>query len=305
MPWGYLGAKEWGEPGGIPILGCHGLLDNAGTFDRLAPLLPSKYHFVCYELPGYGLSSPLPGGFYPSISSFAADAWRVMKYLGWSKCSFIGHSLGGAVGLYLGAVYPERIDHLIGIDPAKPISGMSSDAPELYHGRVELMMAIENSKKEPRLYTIEEAIQKTIEGSRNSLTEETARIMLRRSVKVVDDNKKLVTFHQDKKNGILPMPELCGEQTEAFARSVGANTDMLIMSVNNGNIPDWAIDLDYYSLGKFLDVCDEYKRLTRIQLEGTHHVHLNSPEKVLPYIVEFLETSKIEQALQASKSTSK
>ena len=36
-----LHAKQWGDPEGIPTIGLHGWLDNANTFDRLAPFYPN------------------------------------------------------------------------------------------------------------------------------------------------------------------------------------------------------------------------------------------------------------------------
>ena len=35
-----LTGLRWGSEGGIPTFGLHGWLDNANTFNRLAPLLP-------------------------------------------------------------------------------------------------------------------------------------------------------------------------------------------------------------------------------------------------------------------------
>ena len=47
MAYGHIAGKAWGDPGGKPILGLHGWLDNAGTFDHLAPLI-NEVSFIVY-----------------------------------------------------------------------------------------------------------------------------------------------------------------------------------------------------------------------------------------------------------------
>ena len=54
--------KAWGDPSGFPVLGLHGWMDNAGTFDKLAPLLLKSLFFVAVEMPGHGFSSHYPSG---------------------------------------------------------------------------------------------------------------------------------------------------------------------------------------------------------------------------------------------------
>ena len=51
-----IAAREWGAADGIPVLAVHGWLDNASSFQFLAPLLPQA-HIVAVDLPGCGLSS--------------------------------------------------------------------------------------------------------------------------------------------------------------------------------------------------------------------------------------------------------
>ena len=50
-----LAAKAWGNPEGVLFLGLHGWLDNANTFNRLAPLLP-ELNFIALDFAGHGLS---------------------------------------------------------------------------------------------------------------------------------------------------------------------------------------------------------------------------------------------------------
>ncbi|CAG7817538.1 unnamed protein product [Allacma fusca] len=67
VPWGHVSGKTWGDVNGIPVLGLHGWTDNAGTFDRLAPLLPKSLYFVAIDLPGHGRSSHHPEGLLPNL----------------------------------------------------------------------------------------------------------------------------------------------------------------------------------------------------------------------------------------------
>ena len=50
-----IAAKVWGNEAGIPTLALHGWLDNAASFEPIAPLL-EQCHLVAVDLPGHGLS---------------------------------------------------------------------------------------------------------------------------------------------------------------------------------------------------------------------------------------------------------
>ena len=56
-----LVAKCWGNPDGQPVLAFHGWLDNAATFDNLAPHL-SEFRILSLDLPGHGHSDHRPSG---------------------------------------------------------------------------------------------------------------------------------------------------------------------------------------------------------------------------------------------------
>ncbi|MFM8353785.1 MAG: alpha/beta fold hydrolase, partial [Gammaproteobacteria bacterium] len=50
-----LTGLRWGTRGGLPTLALHGWLDNANTFNRLAPLLP-ELDLVALDFAGHGAS---------------------------------------------------------------------------------------------------------------------------------------------------------------------------------------------------------------------------------------------------------
>lgn len=82
VPWGHISGmlltflkcvsnfdcagKWWGSRLKQPIIAIHGWQDNAGTFDKLAPVLrDSGFAVFAIDLPGHGLSSHMPlGQFY-------------------------------------------------------------------------------------------------------------------------------------------------------------------------------------------------------------------------------------------------
>ena len=82
-PWGTISAKTFGSPFGKPVLAVHGWMDNAGTFDRLVPLLPKSIYFVAVDLPGHGRSSHLPAGvpYHYTVSFCILHRIRILEIL--------------------------------------------------------------------------------------------------------------------------------------------------------------------------------------------------------------------------------
>jgi len=62
VPWGEIAGREWGQEDGVPWIALHGWLDNAGSFEPLVSHFPSGHRILCLDLPGHGLSSPIPKG---------------------------------------------------------------------------------------------------------------------------------------------------------------------------------------------------------------------------------------------------
>ncbi|WEK41987.1 MAG: 3-oxoadipate enol-lactonase [Candidatus Sphingomonas colombiensis] len=72
----------------------------------------SKHRFVIrYDMRGHGRSDVTPIGF--GIERLGADALAVLDHLGIQQCDFVGLSLGGMVGQWLGLSAPARVRHLV------------------------------------------------------------------------------------------------------------------------------------------------------------------------------------------------
>jgi aminoacrylate hydrolase len=77
-------------------------------YDRLA----ADYRVIAYDHRGTGANrEPLPDAY--AIAHMSDDVVSILDQAGRDKCHFIGHALGGLVGLDLALRYPGRIDSLV------------------------------------------------------------------------------------------------------------------------------------------------------------------------------------------------
>jgi 3-oxoadipate enol-lactonase len=79
-------------------------------WDRQGPLA-ERLRLVLFDHRGHG-SSPAPPGPY-EIADLGRDVLQLMDVLGLERASFGGLSLGGMVGMWLGANAPERLERLV------------------------------------------------------------------------------------------------------------------------------------------------------------------------------------------------
>jgi pimeloyl-ACP methyl ester carboxylesterase len=126
----HFAAKHWGNPAGKKILALHGWLDNAASFDFLAPLLPD-YHWVCLDLAGQGKSDHrVHFGAY-NIWQDVTEVFAIADALQWDSFSLVGHSRGAVIAALACGTFPERIEHLALIEGIATYVSRDSAAPEL------------------------------------------------------------------------------------------------------------------------------------------------------------------------------
>jgi 3-oxoadipate enol-lactonase len=91
-----------------------------------------SFRVLRYEHRGHG-DSPVPPGPY-SMEDLARDALDLLDALGIERASWCGLSLGGMVGMWLGANAPDRLDALVLACTAARVG-----APAAYAGRAALV----------------------------------------------------------------------------------------------------------------------------------------------------------------------
>lgn len=102
----------WSRPRGT-ILMHHGVaLTGEAWSDWLPPLLTAGFCVVRIDMRGFGRSDPIGPGYAWSMDDFFADIDAVRADLDISDYHFVGESIGGLIGLALGAARPKQIKSL-------------------------------------------------------------------------------------------------------------------------------------------------------------------------------------------------
>lgn len=105
---------------GPPLVLVHGLGGTIENWRALAPALAERHRVVVPDLPGHGRSEPLAGS--PDLDAFAEAALAAVAEEGGGSAVWIGHSLGGLLGLRAAALHPEAVRGLVLAAAAGPSS---------------------------------------------------------------------------------------------------------------------------------------------------------------------------------------
>uniref|UniRef100_A0A8C4Z4V6 Serine hydrolase like n=1 Tax=Gadus morhua TaxID=8049 RepID=A0A8C4Z4V6_GADMO len=275
VPWGQIRGKVWGPDHGRRVVCLHGWADNCGTFDTLLPLLPQDYKYVAFDLPGHGQSSHRPPGVPYYFQSYVADLYRLVKALQWEKFSIIGHSMGDAL-------YPEMVDALVLLDSYGFLPTDVKEMPEVMRQGMEELLKYEN--REERVYTKDQAFQR-LQAGNPTLSEQSARILLERGTRQVEGG---LVFSRDFRINLKNIMRFSTEQCLELQSRI--TTRVLVLLAEEGFEKRFA---ESYQAKLISNILQGYREPNGVvvTLPGDHHVHLNHPESVAPFITDFLQSN--------------
>lgn len=259
--------------------------DNAGTFDRLIPLLPRDQSFLAIDLPGHGLSSRVPDGFaYHSVDNLYLLNFLCKEY-NWDKISLMGHSMGSVLSFMFATVFPEKVDMMIQIDALKPHIYDPKKVAQSFKDRIENFMRADQrnqDKSEPPCYTYEDMIDRLSTGTFGSVTPETAQYLLKRNIRKSEKFPGKFYFTRDSR--------LKYTYSHNFPQPVSIE---LAKKLNMPQMFIKALHSPYYEKKEYydeiIDILKENKNFEHHVVDSTHHLHLTQPELVAPIISTFIE----------------
>jgi pimeloyl-ACP methyl ester carboxylesterase len=110
------------EGRGPAILMVHGSQSTLKTWDRVAPVLTSRYRVIRYDIPPQGLSGTVTDE--QAAKLVPVDiAEGLLAKLGVTRVTVVGVSSGGTLGVFLAAKRPDMVERLIVSNmPSDPVS---------------------------------------------------------------------------------------------------------------------------------------------------------------------------------------
>lgn len=273
VPWGTAAARAWGPADGKRVLAVHGWLDNAASFDHLAPRLPGL-RLVALDLPGHGHSSHAPPGVLYPFVDYVAAVHQVVAALGWDRLSLIGHSLGAGVTSIFAGTFPTLVERLVLIEGLGPLSEDPKHAPERLAKSV-----LEQADKHARdraVYASREIVERRLLATASKMKPASVATLLDRGLVEVDGG---VSWRSDAVLRMASRLRLSEAQVLAFLQAIACPTLLLRGESGYSFVPD-------VTSTRVAAVSD-----VEVQtLPGGHHLHLDAPEPAAAAIAAFLDT---------------
>ncbi len=270
-----LAARIHGPEDGAPLLAMHGWLDNAATFDLLAPLLPGR-RIVALDFAGHGLSGRRSGAPYHFID-YVADAAGVIDLLGWSTFDLMGHSLGAGVSALLAGAMQERVRRLVLLEGLGPMTDDEARAPERMRQAIEAEAESRRKGAGSRTgYADAEQVAQRL-ASAVAMKVSSASTLLQRGLVAIEGGRW--DWRADGSSLRLPSRlRMTESQVSAYLRAITART--LLVRAEPGMPAD-----ESYFAGRAAQIAG----LTWARLPGGHHVHLDEPAAVAAVVAPFLQ----------------
>jgi pimeloyl-ACP methyl ester carboxylesterase len=276
LPGFTLAARVWGGPDGRPVIALHGWLDNAGSFDLLAPLLPDC-EIVALDLAGHGKSGQRSVDASYNLWQDVGDLLEVMDDLDWRRCTLLGHSRGAAISMLFAATFPERVDRLVLIEGGLPLTGEADDAPENL-ARALLDQRTLRARSGRVFAERRQAIAERVQGF-TRVTESAAEVLARRSLREVPGGFQ---WHADQRLKGASELKFTAEHVRAFVRRVSAPVLLV-----------FAADSPFSGRPLYRETVKLFPRAELVELPGGHHFHLEGAEReVADRVGEFLRIAQ-------------
>ncbi len=262
---------EWGPEEGVPILALHGWLDNAATFENLAPRL-NGYRIIAPDLPGHGRSAHLSVDAEYHFLDTLLVIHELLGRMSSEQVILLGHSMGAALGALYCACFPGAISHFVSIEALGPLT----TPPEQTVARLSraIKSRFEKSGHKRAYGKVDDALK--VRAQVNDLEPELLRPIVERSLEKQPDGYHWSSDSRLRRGSLSRMTR---PQLDNVLAAIKA--PMLLITGEQGMLSD------SNEIARRLALVGRHQHS---QLRGGHHVHLEQPARVAALIKEFCGT---------------
>ena len=254
-----LAAKLWGNPDGYPTLALHGWLDNANTFERLAPRL-TELNIIALDLAGHGKSDHRAPGVQYHHSDYMLDIMSVVERLNLEKFNLIGHSMGGQISSVIAATFPERVNRAFMID-GFAAEGTYSDEDRVAGNRQAMEKMLTGHTRPAKVFENTEAMALRVTEATDQ-TLDAAKILIARGHQVVDGG---VSWRTD--------PRIRYPSSNRYTRN---QLNIMLKQCTSPAFLVVAEQGDSWYQGEINVSEQHHPDLRVVRIPGPHHIHLEA-----------------------------
>ncbi len=239
------------------VLGLHGWLDNAATYNRILPLLKGV-RFIALDLMGHGYSDHRPESMPYYIWDNVSDVVGIADELGLDKLHIVGHSMGASIASLLAGTFPERVERLCLIEGVAPLVYPPEELPKLMAEALNKRAKMRGRRLKPYA-RMSDAVDARQNGRFPVSAEGAGWLVSRGAVHGADG----VYWRNDPSLVLPSILRMSEDQVLAFLRNIKAEVELVLGED-----------------GLELDQLDErtavIERLTTYHFPGNHHLHMES-----------------------------
>ncbi len=263
--------KTWGKSNLPPLIALHGWLDNANSFELLAPYLAKQFYVIAIDLPGHGHSSHLPAGCYYHFSDGIFTILQIVKTLGFKQIHLLGHSMGAGLASLLAGVVPDQILSLVLIEGLGPLASPEDSCCEQL-ATYAAQLAYEVSAKEAKPYPSAE-LAAHARAKKGYLSQQYVEILGQRGLQ-----KKQDTFYWRHDRRLLIATPLRLTEGQVLSCLSNISSKSCLIYATKGYPFNNKLMEQRIAAVKNLQIC---------QLEGGHHIHMEQPGTVAQCLAKF------------------
>ncbi len=271
-----LTGKRWGQEGNTPVMALHGWLDNANSFDLIAPVL-ADFDIFALDFAGHGRSDhrPLHTPYLGELD--VQDVIAVANHLQWEHFSLLAHSMGAEVSTHIIGLFPDRIERLFAIDG---YAGSVSHEKWLKTYRDSIDVNLTKKARALRVFPDREEMARGVSKATGQ-TVASARILVERGSKKVDGGYSWISDPRVRWSDAL------GITYKQMDHNVASfDGEILVVGANNG--------LKWYR-EDLPRLASKFEHLRFITIDGSHHVHMDADTTELVQLIQNFFGNPVEQ----------